>query len=47
MIAKKYYEYANEPKELTIISWADHRFLERGMEELLDESLAWIIVRNI
>ena len=46
-VAKKYYEYANEPKELTIISWADHIFLEWGMEELLDESLAWIIVRNI
>lgn len=40
--ARKYYEYANEPKELTIISWADHRFLECGMNELLSESLEWI-----
>ena len=39
---RKYYEYANEPKELTIISWADHRFLDWGMNELLSESLEWI-----
>ena len=37
--AKQYYEYANEPKELTIISWADHRFLDWGMDDLLEESL--------
>ena len=41
-IAKKYYEYANEPKELTIISWADHRFLRWWMEELFCESFIWI-----
>ena len=40
--AKKYYECANEPKELTIISWADHRFLDWGMNGLFDESLEWI-----
>ena len=40
--AKKYYEYANEPKELNIISWADHRFLVWWMDELLYESLLWI-----
>jgi len=39
--ARKYYEYANKPKELTIISWADHRFLDWGMSELLKESLEW------
>ena len=38
-VAKMYYEYANEPKELNIISWADHRFLYWWMEELLYESL--------
>ena len=37
--AKKYYEYANEPKELNIISWADHRFLDWWIDELLWESL--------
>ena len=41
-VAKKYYEYANEPKELTIILWADHRFLEWWMEKLLSESLTWM-----
>ena len=40
--AKKYYHYANEPKELYIIIWADHRFLNWWMEELLVESLKWI-----
>lgn len=40
--AKKYYEYANNPKELNIISWADHRFLDWWMEELLSISLKWI-----
>ena len=40
--AKKYYEYANEPKELTIICWADHRFLCWWMDELFYESLNWI-----
>ena len=39
--AKEYYKYANEPKELTIIPWADHRFLDWGMSELLKESLEW------
>ena len=37
-----YYEYANEPKELAIVSWADHRFIDWGMDELFDESLEWI-----
>ncbi len=40
--AKKYYDYANEPKELDIISWADHRFLNWWMKELFFESLKWI-----
>ena len=40
--AKQYYEYTNEPKELKIISWADHRFLDWGMNELLKESLEWL-----
>lgn len=40
--AKKYYEYANEPKDLCIIPWADHRFLDWWMDELLYESLKWI-----
>ena len=40
--AKKYYEYASESKELTIIPWADHRFLNWGMNELLEESLEWM-----
>ena len=42
-VAKIYYEYANDPKELNIIPWADHRFLDRWMRELLDGSLNWII----
>ncbi len=37
--AKKYYEYAKKPKELIIISWADHRFLEWWMNMLFDESI--------
>ena len=41
-VAKKYYEYANESKELNIILWADHRFLRWWMEELFCESLIWI-----
>ena len=41
--AKRYYEYANEPKELCIITWADHRFLNREMKGLFNESLNWII----
>ena len=41
-VAKKYYECANEPKELNIISWADHRFLDWWMEELFNESHNWI-----
>lgn len=40
--ARKYYEYANNPKELNIISWAYHRFLDWWMEELFYESLKWI-----
>ena len=40
--AKQYYEYANEPKELKIISCADHRFLDWGMSELLEESQEWL-----
>ena len=40
--AKKYYDYANEPKELTIVSCADHRFLDWWMEKLFYESLIWI-----
>ena len=38
-VAKKYYEYANEPKELNIIVWADHRFLDWWMDKLFWESL--------
>ncbi len=41
-VAKKYYECANEPKELNIISWADHRFLDWWMEELLSITLKWM-----
>ena len=41
-VAKKYYEYANNPKELNIIQGADHRFLDWWMEELLSISLKWI-----
>lgn len=41
-VAKKYYEYANEPKELNIILWADHRFLDWWMKELFCGSLIWI-----
>lgn len=40
--AKKYYEYANEPKESCIIAWADHRFLGWWMEELFYETVRWI-----
>jgi len=40
--AKKYYEYANKPKELNIIQGADHRFLDWWMEELFNESHNWI-----
>ena len=42
-VAKIYYGCANAPKELNIIPWADHRFLDRWMRELLDGSLNWII----
>jgi pimeloyl-ACP methyl ester carboxylesterase len=41
-VARKYYDYANEPKELNIILWADHRFLDWWMDELFVKSLAWI-----
>ena len=37
--AKRYFESANEPKELNIISWAYHRFLGWWMDELFYESL--------
>ena len=40
--AKKYFKCANEPKELCIIAWADHRFLNCWIEELFYESLQWI-----
>ena len=39
---KKYYEYANNPKELSIISRADHRFFNWWMYELFSLSLTWI-----
>lgn len=41
-VAKKYFEYANNPKELNVISWADHRFLNWWVKELLFESIEWI-----
>ena len=41
-VAKKYYENANKPKELNIIPWANHRFLDWWMDELIYESLKWI-----
>lgn len=41
-VAKKYYEYANKPKELDIIQGADHRFLDWWMDELLSISLKWM-----
>jgi len=41
-VARRYYEYANNPKELNVVSWADHRFLDWWMEKLFDESLKWI-----
>lgn len=41
-VAKKYYEYANEPKELSIILWANHRFDNCWMDELFSESWVWI-----
>ena len=40
--AKKYYESAQDPKELSLVTWADHRFLEHWMDSLLQESLEWI-----
>ena len=40
--AKQYYKYANEPRQLTIISWADHRFLDWGMDKLFKGSLEWL-----
>ena len=40
--AKKYYEYAQEPKDLTIISWAYHRFDDWSMNSLMEESLKWM-----
>ena len=41
-VAKMYYEYANGPKELNIISGAYHRFDSWWMEELFYESFKWI-----
>lgn len=41
--AKKYYDYASEPKELNIILWADHRFLNWWMDELFLKSLVWML----
>ena len=40
--AKKYYGYANEPKELNIIPGAYHRFDNCWMDKLFFESLTWI-----
>lgn len=40
--AKKYYEAAQDPKELSLVKCADHRFLEHWMDSLLQESLNWI-----
>lgn len=40
--AKRYFESANDPKELNIILKAYHRFLGWWMDELLRESLEWI-----
>ena len=40
--AKKYFDYAKEPRELNIIQGADHRFLDWWMEELFCESIKWI-----
>ena len=40
--AKKYYEHANSPKELNVISWAYHRFDDWWMDELFYESLKWM-----
>jgi len=40
--AKKYYEYAQEPKDLIIIPWAYHRFNDECMDKLIEESLKWI-----
>ena len=39
---ERYYEAANEPKELYIVKWAYHRFEDWWMDELLNESLKWI-----
>lgn len=38
-VARKYYECANEPKELNIILWADHRFLDWWIDELFNVSI--------
>lgn len=40
--AQQYFQFANEPKSLTIIKWAYHRFQDWTAEELLNESLNWI-----
>lgn len=40
--AKKYYEYANNPKELNIIIWAHHRFDSWWIEDLFNRSIKWI-----
>lgn len=41
-VAKKYYKYANKPKEFDIIHGADHRFLDWWVDELLSISLKWM-----
>ena len=40
--AERYFEVANEPKELSIIKWAYHTFQDWWMEDLLSQSLKWI-----
>lgn len=40
--AKQYYEVANQPKELNIIPWANHRFDGWWMDEVINESLKWL-----
>ena len=40
--AERYFEVANEPKQLSIIKWAYHTFEDWWMEELLSQSIEWI-----
>lgn len=37
--AERYYEVANEPKEISIIKWANHTFQDWWIDKLLKESL--------